>query len=431
MVLNYPGIKLSLAVPFVRDRASARRNGNQDRDRNREACVTDPERECVLFVSPGPDVAVPSSGHGARLHHLSRGLAESGDWDVLGLVPEGTTADQISWLEACYTYDQWDSPFLTDYNPSFLRTLARVLAAHDVDVIHLSNGVCGARALAALRRADATVVYGAQNVEADHARDYVDESLPVHKRVLGPRLIPLIERLTVACADRVTTVSEADRRSFRERYGVDEARIAAIPTGTTPVDAATLPPKRAVRERFGVDAETVAVFHGWYDHRPNREAVETIETVLAPAIRERGVDLEFLLVGKGMPDSDVPGVTSVGFVDELFPALHAADLAAVPILHGGGTKTKVYDYVSLGLPMVTTERGIAGIDLDPGTHCLVTDGVGSGFVDALVELATDDARRRAMRDALRAWARDHSWERSVDRLDAFYRAALGAGARWR
>jgi len=49
-------------------------------------------------------------------------------------------------------------------------------------------------------------------------------------------------------------------------------------------------------------------------------------------------------------------VNSAGFVDDLFSTLNAADFAVAPILYGGGTKTKVYDYLSLGLPLVSMKK---------------------------------------------------------------------------
>lgn len=126
----------------------------------------------MLFVSPGPSLSTPASGEGTRLKHLSRGLAERG-WDVLALVPDDVT-DHPEWVRRGYSYDQWGMPFLLDLNPSFLSTLATILRSEDVDVIHTSNGVCGATLLARLFSPSTTVTYAAQNVEADHARDFVD-----------------------------------------------------------------------------------------------------------------------------------------------------------------------------------------------------------------------------------------------------------------
>ncbi|RYJ19485.1 glycosyltransferase [Halogeometricum borinquense] len=219
-------------------------------------------------------------------------------------------------------------------------------------------------------------------------------------------------------------MSEADRQAFCERYDIAPDRIRAIPTGTDPVDRDRLEPRVEVRSRLGLSADLVAVFHGWYRHRANQEAVAHLRDTVAPAIRDAEIGLEFLLVGKGMPNLDLPNVTSVGFIEDLDPVLNAADFAVVPTLRGGGTKTKVYDYLSVGLPMVATRNGIAGIGLQPGTHCLVADGIGNVFLEHVHTLASSPNKRAAMRAANRRFAREHKWQRSVNRLDAFYRELL-------
>lgn len=372
----------------------------------------------VLFVSPGPELVTPASGEGTRLKHLSQELAE--EWDVLALVPESTGDARPEWVRRQYTYQQWSLPFLTDLNPSFLRVLSRVLRRERVDVVHLSHGVCAARALSALFRTGALVSHASQNVEAEHARDFVDPELPVHKRLLGPRLIPVIERATVRYADCVTTVSEADGEALVDRYGLDETRVRAIPTGTNVIEASALEPRETVRERYGLDAEAIGVFHGSYAHPPNAEAVEVLAETVAPAVRERGVDVEFLLIGKGMPEIDDPDVTTAGFVEDLFSTLNVADFAVVPILHGGGTKTKVYDYLSLGMPLISTAKGVEGIDVEDGVHGLVTEGVDEAFVDGVVRLARNSELREAFSGNICELARERTWERSGERLSAFY-----------
>lgn len=372
----------------------------------------------MLFVSPGPGLVTPASGEGTRLKHLSRELAEK--WDVLALVPESVGDERPEWVRRQYTYQQWSLPFLTDLNPSFLRALSRVLRRERVDVVHHSHGVCATRTLSALFRTGTLASHASQNVEAEHARDFVDPELPAHKRLLGPRLIPAIERATVRCADCVTTVSEADREALVDRYGLDETQVRAIPTGTNVIEASAFETRETVRERYGLDAEVIGVFHGSYAHPPNAEAVEVLAETVAPAVRERGVDVEFMLVGKGMPEVDDPDVTTAGFVEDLFSTLNAADFAVVPIRHGGGTKTKVYDYLSLGLPLVSTAKGIEGIDVEDGVHGFVTEGADEAFVDGVVRLAGDSELRGAFAGNVRRLARERTWERSSERLSAFY-----------
>lgn len=66
--------------------------------------------------------------------------------------------------------------------------------------------------------------------------------------------------------------------------------------------------------------------------------------------------MQFLLVGRNIPTSNQVNVRSIGFVDDLFSVLNVADSAVVPISHGSGTKPKVYDFISLGVPMVARNK---------------------------------------------------------------------------
>lgn len=312
-------------------------------------------------------------------------------------------------------------PFLLDLNPSFLSALTTILRAEDVDVIHTSHGVCAAAVLARVLSPATTVTYAAQNVEAEHARDFVDPELPVYKRLLGPRLIPLIERATVRCADLVTTVSEKDREAFVDRYGVSPDRIETIPTGAQSISASELESPAIVRERLGLDSDRpVAVFHGSYAHPPNEEAVTLIVDEIAPALRDRGVDIQFLLLGKEVPAVDSDDIVVPGFVEDLHSVLHAADLAVVPIRHGGGTKTKMFDYISVALPIVTTTKGAEGIDLIDGEHAYITADVDETFLECIARLAAEPELQAELETALRSLADRLTWDRSVERIAAFY-----------
>lgn len=374
-------------------------------------------RPSVLFISPGPDLATPSSGEGTRLKELSRELSDT--WAVYALVPADTESE-LPWAEEVFAYEQWSLPFLTDLNPSFVRNVARVLSEIEPDVVHTSKGVWMSAVLSRLVDPSTRVIYAAQNVEVVHARDFAADDLPIHKRILGPKLIPFIERLNVRSASHVTTVSEKDATTFRELYGLDTGFVTAIPTGTRIVDTSELESPGVVRQRHGVDDAAVAVFHGTGTHPPNHEAARLIDDELAPSLADRDVDVRFFIAGKGMPEATHPLVSTLGFVEDLDSLLHAADLAVVPIRHGGGTKTKMYDYLSHGLPMVTTEKGVEGIDVEDGVHATVVSEVDGSFVDAVTELVTDVEKRNTMREAVHEFASKRNWAASGNRLKRAY-----------
>jgi glycosyltransferase involved in cell wall biosynthesis len=370
----------------------------------------------ILFISPGPSISNPASGEGIRLHQLSRRLSDS--FDIYLLVPERARGNPPTWVTEQYSYTQWSLPFLTDLNPSFIYAITNVMRNNQIDVIHSSKGICATR-VAAESLTDTTVVYAAQNVEADHAQEFVSPSLPVHKRLLGPRLIPVIEQLSVVCADAITTVSDADRDRFTGIYDIENEDIRTIPTGTVSVDRDTLDPHDVVRQRYGLEKSSVAVFHGNFNHQPNREAAQLITEQIAPAVQSGPLDIEFLLIGKNPPSNSASNVHFTGFVKDLYSVLNIADIAVVPIMQGGGTKTKIFDYISLGIPIIGSKKALRGIDIDDSQAVILSNDVDE-FTAEVTQLIKDTERRSRLSQNMSRLADKWSWEHSATTLEEFY-----------
>jgi glycosyltransferase involved in cell wall biosynthesis len=55
-------------------------------------------------------------------------------------------------------------------------------------------------------------------------------------------------------------------------------------------------------------------------------------------------------------------VTAPGFVDDLRPFLAASDIALNPMLSGGGSNIKMFDYLAAGLPVLSTPFGARGLE---------------------------------------------------------------------
>jgi glycosyltransferase involved in cell wall biosynthesis len=79
------------------------------------------------------------------------------------------------------------------------------------------------------------------------------------------------------------------------------------------------------------------------------------------------------------------GVSFLDYVENL-DALCGSSLGMVaPLRFGTGIKIKVIEGLARGLPVISTRFGIDGLDLKPGTHCLVEDDL-AGFAKAMIRL---------------------------------------------
>jgi glycosyltransferase involved in cell wall biosynthesis len=231
------------------------------------------------------------------------------------------------------------------------------------------------------------------------------------------------ERWAVQRADGIIVLTEADKQTLLGLYGVDPAKIRVVPVG---VDLARFQPPgtarhRAAKERLGLSGKTVAVFTG-ARYEPNVEAVRFLESLAAdPALPP---DLVFLVLGRvGEVAQAGPKLIAPGFVDDVVPYLHAADMAVNPMALGGGMHLKMLEFFALGLPVLSTPFGLRGITGElpsgvwPRERC--------EWLKWLQNPPADDALVQGGEEN-RTWVADHyGWGEIARRRMVFYRELMG------
>jgi glycosyltransferase involved in cell wall biosynthesis len=95
--------------------------------------------------------------------------------------------------------------------------------------------------------------------------------------------------------------------------------------------------------------------------------------------------------------SSPPEVIATGWVPRMEDELERADVLAVPIRYGGGTRIKILEGFAHRIPVVSTSQGAHGLDVEDGRHLLIAD-TPEGFANACAELCLDEERRRALSD---------------------------------
>jgi len=162
----------------------------------------------------------------------------------------------------------------------------------------------------------------------------------------------------------VCTATDDDIKSLNSLYGTDVAKIFSIANG---VDLEGIkfvsPQERAANKLKSGYTKKVALFMG-STHPPNLEACEQIFQ-MAKNLQE----VDFLIVGtacKAYENRKLPSnVHLAGIItnEEKSNILSFVDVALNPILKGAGTNMKMLDYMAAGVPVITTEIGLRGLDL--------------------------------------------------------------------
>lgn len=222
--------------------------------------------------------------------------------------------------------------------------------------------------------------------------------------------------------DRVVAVSSQDAEVFRRDYGVTEC--PDVPTG---VDTDYF-----VRQPQVARVPGSMVFTGSMDWMPNEDGIAWFVEAALPGIQAAVPGATLKIVGRnptakvrGLHDP-ARGVTVTGSVPDVRPYLAEAQLFVVPLRVGGGTRLKMYEGMTMGLPTVSTTIGAEGLPVVDGEHLLLAD-TPEEIIRACVALLQDPARSTAMGDAADAFVRrQFGWDGVARRFAEFCQAVIPA-----
>jgi glycosyltransferase involved in cell wall biosynthesis len=218
----------------------------------------------------------------------------------------------------------------------------------------------------------------------------------------------------------VWVCSEHDRELLLTLHGYHHAPKVRVASNALPV--VTAPSTRA-------EISTV-VFTGSLSHEPNVQAARLLVDDITPRLQAAEPGLPVVLAGADCPRwlrraaDTTPGLRVVADPPDL-SALIRPGVMIVPLRMGGGTRFKVLEALALCAPVVSTAKGVEGLDLIPDHHYLRAEQPDE-FVAAIGRLRADPE----LTVRLRTRGHEHvqrrfSYQALTDQLGEALTAALG------
>jgi sugar transferase (PEP-CTERM/EpsH1 system associated) len=227
------------------------------------------------------------------------------------------------------------------------------------------------------------------------------------------------ERDICEMADAVVACSPTDANAITALTG-DASKTQTIPNG---VDTTHFVPSDRVCAK--PLAEVAMVFAGKMDFRPNIDAMSWFCGEILPAIRVEVPLAHIVIVGQ-KPSSRIvalgkqEGVSVTGWVPDTRPYISDGAVYVVPLRMGSGTRLKVLEAMAMGKAIVSTSRGVEGIDVTREREVVIADSP-SEFASAVVGLLRDPQRRQELGCAARALAEaKYDWRALVPAFDRVY-----------
>lgn len=339
------------------------------------------KRKKITVTSTFP-IYPPQGGGQARIYNLYKNLAKEYDVDIVSFtntdqrefkgyiapnlkelrIPKSQIHQNKEWeIESKVKIPITDIGMITlsGYSPKYGEELKKSIESSDIVII--SHPYLYEEAKKYLK--DKLFIYEAHNVESIMKRNMLPDS------GYAKTLVQKVFDIEQECCEKskfIMTCSYEDQVTLNQIYGVPMEKMVVIPNGVdcdittfTPVDQ-----RRENKKTLELENEKLALFMGSW-HKPNLEACEEILKIALQC-----PEVKFLLMGsqcayfenrkKMLP----PNVGMLGLVseEEKKRIFAVVDFALNPMLSGSGTNLKMFDYMSAGIPVITTEFGTRGID---------------------------------------------------------------------
>jgi glycosyltransferase involved in cell wall biosynthesis len=233
-------------------------------------------------------------------------------------------------------------------------------------------------------------------------------------------------------AARVVTVSEALRQRTIDRWHLDPSQVNTVPNGADMGLFAQEPDVDVVRSRYGLDGEPVVIFVGsfkpWHGldllldafcrvTASNQDAklVFVGDGPARPGLESqaRKLNLEARVVFTGaVAHTDVASLLTAAQVAVLNPRASEASLSQSPL--------KLFEYMAAGKAIVAPAiPNVKQILAHRKNALLVPPDQAEALAGALEELLNNEQLRTRLGQAARKQSlENHSWDRTVSRLEA-------------
>jgi glycosyltransferase involved in cell wall biosynthesis len=171
-----------------------------------------------------------------------------------------------------------------------------------------------------------------------------------------------IEKNIFLKADKIITVSENDKNFIVTHYGINPKIISITPNEVIAANYDKYEKEgKILRNTLFVNKNKIAIFIGDFGAIHNKDAENFIRTKLAP----QSPEILYVLVGNNPNNSlNTSNICYTGFVEAIDPYIIMADVCIAPLAFGGGTKTKVLDYMKYYKKIIATPVAMEGITSD-------------------------------------------------------------------
>ncbi|MBU3935607.1 glycosyltransferase family 4 protein [Patescibacteria group bacterium] len=229
----------------------------------------------------------------------------------------------------------------------------------------------------------------------------------------------LYEKKYLPKFDLICAVSNTDKKKLRKIYELKN--ICTVRNGIENISFIKKdPPSNFIKLGY----------IGSFDHPPNRTAFIYFLNHIAPLLEKKQIDYRFFIAGKNnkeeidwlinqSPLKNKENILNLSFVDTLADFFQLIDILVTPIFSGSGSRIKILESLSFGVPIISTPIGIEGINIKNKIIKIATNP--SEFVRAIIQTKKDlsTSKHRILLKKLKDQLQPYLWSKIIKKYVYF------------
>lgn len=377
-------------------------------------------RICILTFFE--DLLLKDTGPTVRIYYLAKGLASLGH-DVHIIIPSfRRRCKKVDGMTMHFVNGLFPYPVLAKLSKLFGVFRSASFFLYDIIfLMRISKRICESNILqieeqetGGLLIPIVSLVFRKKTIVDCH--DVLQALRIKHTNFVRRILETFFEKIAYKYSNAIVVVSESEKELLIS-YGINEEKIYVVPNG---VDTKFFSPprdKKYAKARFNLEDSPIVIFVGNMEYYPNKEALHLIASKIAPRVQKDVPNAKFLIVGRNRCKVKTHGLICTGVVKNVAELLAASDVAIAPLLKGTGTRLKVLEYFSCGLPVVSTSIGVNGLKVKDGVHAFVEDRI-DNFAVKIIELLKNRQSALKIGSAARELViNNYDWNKIVMQLN--------------
>ena len=311
-----------------------------------------PKLLLISAISPTPQ----NSGGATRIHHTLQELSKYYQVDFItfdeSLIKLGPKKINLFFKKGI---PYWFSPW---YSPKLISHISKLIKENNYDIIQIEFSQL--LYLVKYLPKNTKKIFVAHDISSVSFYRRIFENKPSLLKIISRYLffleIYFYEKKYFSKFDTIISVSQKDKQTLQKQF--PNQKIVCFENGIDEIDFLKKTPSKILNLGY----------IGSFSHTPNLNAVKYFFDEIAPLLDKEKIIYRFYLAGDN--DSEFikktfsnQNLINLGRVKETKEFYKKIDCLITPIFSGSGSRIKILEALSFGVPIISSPIGAEGLDI--------------------------------------------------------------------